>query len=102
MPDQNVTSTEALPDGQAAQLSNGRVAVSLADIEHIGPGTLNGRYMRRFWHPVYHPASLGTLALFGCDRLGGHAPECPGGGGTKDRLPSSWIRHATDLSTAWP
>lgn len=58
MPDQNVTSTEALPDGQAAQLSNGRVAVSLADIEHIGPGTLNGRYMRRFWHPVYHSADL--------------------------------------------
>jgi 5,5'-dehydrodivanillate O-demethylase oxygenase subunit len=30
----------------------------LADIEKVGPGTLNGRYMRRFWHPVLHAADL--------------------------------------------
>src|SRR5207245_3825000 len=24
-----------------------------ADFVHTGPGTLSGRYMRMFWHPVY-------------------------------------------------
>ncbi len=29
-----------------------RPHVSLNDIVHIGPGTLAGRYLRQFWHPV--------------------------------------------------
>jgi 5,5'-dehydrodivanillate O-demethylase len=32
--------------------------VTLADIERVGPGTLNGRYMRRFWQPVLHCSEL--------------------------------------------
>jgi 5,5'-dehydrodivanillate O-demethylase len=47
MPDQTVIS-----DGKE------RVQAKLADIERVGPGTLNGRYMRRFWHPVYHASDL--------------------------------------------
>ena len=28
------------------------------DFVHTGPGTLAGRFMRRFWHPIYRSASL--------------------------------------------
>jgi len=53
MPDQN------LARGPTAEPSlEKRVEVSLADIERVGPGTLNGRYMRRFWHPVFHAADI--------------------------------------------
>jgi 5,5'-dehydrodivanillate O-demethylase len=43
--------------------ANGRVAtkprtVREADLEHVGPGTLAGRYLRRFWHPVYRARDL--------------------------------------------
>src|SRR5262249_35249132 len=29
-----------------------------ADLERVGPGTLAGRYLRRFWHPVYRARDL--------------------------------------------
>ena len=32
--------------------------ITFRDIGRIGPGTLAGRYLRRFWHPVYHSADL--------------------------------------------
>ena len=41
-----------------AAAASTRYQAALADIEPIGPGTLNGRYMRRFWHPVYHAADI--------------------------------------------
>ncbi len=47
-----------MPDQTVILDSKDRVQVTLADIERVGPGTLNGRYMRRFWHPVYHSADL--------------------------------------------
>ena len=28
------------------------------DFAHVGPGTLAGRYLRRFWHPVYRSCDL--------------------------------------------
>lgn len=30
------------------------------DMHHTGPGTLAGRYLRRFWHPIYHSDDLPT------------------------------------------
>jgi len=57
MPDQNLSNSPHADAGPAGR-ARPRVEVSLADIERIGPGTLNGRYMRRFWHPVYHSADL--------------------------------------------
>src|SRR5262249_58392421 len=30
------------------------------DFHHTGPGTLAGRYLRAFWHPVFHSAELAT------------------------------------------
>ena len=28
------------------------------DFDHVGPGTLAGRYLRLFWHPVYRAGGL--------------------------------------------
>jgi 5,5'-dehydrodivanillate O-demethylase len=33
-------------------------AVKHDDLEHVGPGTLAGRYLRLFWHPVYRAQDL--------------------------------------------
>ena len=33
------------------------------DYVHTGPGTLAGRYLRRFWHPVYRSLDLPALQL---------------------------------------
>ena len=30
------------------------------DFHHTAPGTLAGRYMRMFWHPIFHSAELPT------------------------------------------
>jgi 5,5'-dehydrodivanillate O-demethylase len=35
-----------------------RKAGKAIDLEHVGPGTLAGRYLRRFWHPVYRSQDL--------------------------------------------
>lgn len=35
-----------------------RTAPDYHDFVHTGPGTLAGRYMRRFWHPVYRAKDL--------------------------------------------
>src|SRR6266852_5466650 len=33
-------------------------SVTLQDLVQVGPGTLGGRYWRRFWHPVYRVSDL--------------------------------------------
>jgi 5,5'-dehydrodivanillate O-demethylase len=34
--------------------------VTLDDVEKTGPGTLAGRYLRRFWHPILMASDLGV------------------------------------------
>src|SRR5438067_6207086 len=38
--------------------ARGARAAEYTDFEHTGPGTLAGRYLRRFWQPVYVAADL--------------------------------------------
>ena len=45
--EQTATSRDAARHGQQA------AKVSYADILRVGPGTIAGRYLRRFWHPVF-------------------------------------------------
>src|SRR5262245_40260054 len=40
------------------QARRGAGAVDYLDFAHTGPGTLAGRYLRRFWQPVYVAADL--------------------------------------------
>ncbi len=39
-------------------MTNTRAAVGEVDLEHVGPGTLAGRYLRRFWHPIHRVEDL--------------------------------------------
>jgi 5,5'-dehydrodivanillate O-demethylase len=41
-----------------SQVTDADTAADYADFAHTGPGTLAGRYMRRFWQPVYVAAEL--------------------------------------------
>ena len=71
------------------------------DFHHTGPGTLAGRYMRRFWQPVYVAADLPP----------GHArpirvmsEDCTlyrGEGGTVHLLDFRCAHRGTQLSTGW-
>ena len=45
-------------DSSVAQATNGASTDDYTDFEHTGPGTLAGRYMRRFWQPIYMAADL--------------------------------------------
>jgi nitrite reductase/ring-hydroxylating ferredoxin subunit len=51
---QPATSHKA-PHAKEAKLA---ARVSYADILRVGPGTIAGRYLRRFWHPVFVGADL--------------------------------------------
>jgi len=33
------------------------------DFAHTGPGTLAGRYMRMFWHPVYRSQDVAHCSI---------------------------------------
>ena len=37
----------------ATREDNSPITDDAADFVHTGPGTLAGRYLRMFWHPVY-------------------------------------------------
>jgi 5,5'-dehydrodivanillate O-demethylase len=93
-------------DAPATTVPSGPVKVRLADIEKIGPGTLNGRYMRQFWHPVFHaadiePGHIKPLRILGEDFVlfrsdGGvpqvMAPRCPHRGMS---LVAGWVEGET-------
>jgi 5,5'-dehydrodivanillate O-demethylase oxygenase subunit len=75
--------------------------VTVDDIVHTGPGTLGGRYMRRFWHPVYRARDL----------LQGHAKPIRvlsedftlyrGASGTPHVVAPRCAHRGTQLSTGW-
>ena len=46
--------TEQYRDGEAPPWT---------DFAHVGPGTLAGRYLRRFWHPVMLARDLKAAGL---------------------------------------
>ena len=40
--------------------TNGRAKLSFEDLIRTGPGTLAGKYLRMFWHPVYRSEDLAS------------------------------------------
>lgn len=44
--------------GVTATIGPAGRGVSFDDIVHTGPGTLAGRFLRRFWQPVYHAVDI--------------------------------------------
>jgi len=48
----------ASPDTRDAKQGDHAARISYADILRVGPGTIAGRYLRRFWQPVFVSADL--------------------------------------------
>ena len=40
------------------ETTNGHSSAEYREFSRVGPGTLAGRYLRRFWHPVYRAQDL--------------------------------------------
>src|SRR5438445_10735273 len=56
----------------------GTDTIALEELLHVGPGTLGGRYWRRFWHPIYRLADLSPGRAIPITALGdGPAPAFP-------------------------
>ena len=80
--------------------TNGHAA-EWSDVYHIGPGTLAGRYLRRWWHPVSRSQDLPTgrarpLRIFGEDLT-----LYRGEGGHPHLLAFRRAHRGTQLSTGW-
>jgi len=42
------------------QRAEGRSSLGYKDLLRVGPGTIGGTYLRRFWHPVFVGRDLAT------------------------------------------
>jgi 5,5'-dehydrodivanillate O-demethylase len=93
--------------------------VTFEDLVHVGPGTLGGRYWRRFWQPIYRVADLPAGAAIPLTILGerftlyrGHAASedrgmrphprpLPEGEGTAHLVAFRCAHRGTQLSVGW-
>src|SRR5262245_52066335 len=86
--------------------TNGRVAtkprtVREADLEHVGPGTLAGRYLRRFWHPVYRARDLPAGRAKPITVLGEQFTLYRGEDGTAHLVDFRCAHRGAQLSIGW-
>jgi 5,5'-dehydrodivanillate O-demethylase len=72
-----------------------------ADYVHVGPGTLGGRYLRRFWHPVYLAADLPAGHAKPIRILGEDLTLYRGEDGTPHVVAPRCAHRGTPLSTGW-
>jgi 5,5'-dehydrodivanillate O-demethylase oxygenase subunit len=71
------------------------------DFEHIGPGTLAGRFMRRFWHPVYLARDLVAGRAKPVKILGEDFTLYRGESGEVHAVAFRCAHRGTQLSTGW-
>ena len=71
------------------------------DIEHVGPGTLAGRFLRRFWHPLYRGDDLAAGQARPCACMGEDFTLYRGEGGTPHAVAYRCAHRGTQLSTGW-
>ncbi len=78
----------------------GRIAGD-ADFVHTGPGTLAGRYLRRYWQPIYVSAKLAKGTLVPIRILGEELALYRGESGTVRVMTNECPHRLTRLSTGW-
>jgi len=71
------------------------------DFAHTAPGTLAGRYMRRFWHPVYRSEDLPTGCAMPLKIMGEDYSLYRGEDGAAHALAFRCAHRGTQLSTGW-
>ena len=67
----------------------------------IGPETLAGQYLRRFWHPVFRAEDLVPGSAVPLRVLGVEFTLYRGGGGAAHMLPFRCAHRASQLNTGW-
>jgi 5,5'-dehydrodivanillate O-demethylase oxygenase subunit len=71
------------------------------DYVYVGPDMLGGRYLRRFWHPVYIAADLPAGHARPIRILGEDFTLYRGGDGTPHVVAPHCAHRGTQLSTGW-
>jgi 5,5'-dehydrodivanillate O-demethylase oxygenase subunit len=71
------------------------------DFEHVGPGTLAGRFFRRFWHPVYRSEELEAGRAKPVRILGEDFTLYRGEGGDVHAVGFRCAHRGTQMSTGW-
>ncbi len=71
------------------------------EVEHTGPGTLAGRYLRLFWQPVYHGCDLAPGRAVPLRVLGQDFVLYRGEGGAPHLLDPRCPHRGTQLSAGW-
>src|SRR5215210_2934026 len=78
-----------------------RGGVDVAACAATGPGTLAGRYLRRFWQPLYHAPDLLTGQAVPIRILSEDYTLYRGEDGTPHLIAPRCAHRATQLSTGW-
>ena len=81
--------------------NKGRAKLSLTDLVFTGPGTLAGKYMRMFWHPVYRAEELATGRAKPIRIMGEDFTLYRGTGGTPHVVAFRCAHRGTQLSAGW-
>src|SRR5262245_53757962 len=71
------------------------------DCVRTGPGTLGGRYLRRFWQPVYLSRDLAKGRAVPIQVMGEHFTLYRGESGSPHVTVHRCPHRGTQLSTAW-
>jgi 5,5'-dehydrodivanillate O-demethylase len=71
------------------------------DLVHVGPGTLAGRYLRLFWHPVARAQDLPAGRALPIKMLGEELTLYRGESGTPHVTAFRCAHRGTQLSTGW-
>ena len=71
------------------------------DFAHVGPGTLAGRYLRRFWHPVARSADLAAGRPVRIQALGEYFTLYRGESGAAHLLVNRCPHRQTSLVHGW-
>src|SRR3954464_8110015 len=71
------------------------------DFAHVGPGTLAGRFMRRFWHPVFRSEDLPMGRAKPIKVMGEEFTLYRGEGGVPHLVDFRCAHRGTQLSTGW-
>src|SRR5438046_7161708 len=74
---------------------------SFVDIEHVGPGTPAGSWLRRFWHPVYRSEDLEPGRAKPVRLLGEDFTLYRGESGDVHAVAFRCAHRGTQLSTGW-
>jgi 5,5'-dehydrodivanillate O-demethylase len=80
---------------------NNHTAADYTDFAHTGPGTLAGRYLRLFWHPIYLARDLAPGRAKPVRIMSEDFTLYRGEGGTPHLVAFRCAHRGTQLSTGW-